>query len=173
MRPIPSHYAIVVTLNQGERPSTGKALATFFGLAVTDERSTLSCRRPEWCQRLARPRPARHEVPLYVPMCLPTPREPLRQSHQRLRDGRGLRERETPHSSRRRFVLVATRRRPHEPAVHPESYSVAQEVAQPSHVVGDIFGSTSALPCGLRADRRDAHARGLAVDRSGIVADEP
>jgi hypothetical protein len=51
--------------------------------------------------------------------------------------------------------------------------SVAQEVAQPYHVVGDIFGSTSVLPCGLRADRRDAHARGLAVERSGIVADEP
>jgi hypothetical protein len=122
MRPIPSQYAIVVTLNQGERPSTGKALATFFGLAVTDERSTLPCRQPEWCQRLARPRPARHEVPLYVPMCLPTPRELLQQSHQRLHDGRGLRERETLHSSRRRFALVATRERPHEPAVHPESY---------------------------------------------------
>jgi hypothetical protein len=121
LRAIPSQYAIVVSLNQGERGSTGRALATFFGLSVTDERSTLPCRQPEWCQRPAWPRPAQHRVPLYVPMCLPKPRGPLRQSHQRLRDGQGLREQETTHSSRRRFALVATRERPHGPAMHPGS----------------------------------------------------
>jgi hypothetical protein len=51
--------------------------------------------------------------------------------------------------------------------------SVAQEVTQSPHVVGNIFRSTSTLPCRFRADSWDAHARGLAVERSGIVADDP
>ena len=46
MRPIPSQYAIVVSLNQGERGSIGRALATFFGLSVTDERSTCHVASP-------------------------------------------------------------------------------------------------------------------------------
>src|SRR5215211_8248224 len=51
--------------------------------------------------------------------------------------------------------------------------AVAQQVMQAPHVVGNIFGATSTLPCGLRADSWDAHARGFAVERSRSVADDP
>jgi hypothetical protein len=50
---------------------------------------------------------------------------------------------------------------------------VAQKIAQPLNVFGDVFRSASALPYGFRANCWYTYARDLAVERSGLVVDDP